>query len=72
MNFRVEALGQDTYNVWVEGKNSTIADGRVQPRKRTRGYWEALVNDGSKPTLIESGKSRGGCLIAVLEHFMGA
>ena len=72
MTLRVDALGRDTFNVWVEGKNSTIADGRVQPRERARGYWEALINDGGKPTVIKSGKSRGGCLTAVLEHFIGA
>ena len=72
MTFRVDALDRDTFNVWVEGRNSTIADGRVQRHARAREYWEALVNDGGKPTVIKSSKSRGDCLMAVLEHFMRA
>ena len=71
MQFRVEAVDRDTFNVWVEGRNAVIADGRVQRNERWPGYWDALVNGGGGPAVIKTGKSRGGCLMAVLEHFTG-
>ena len=35
-------------------------------------YWDALVNGGGGPAVIKTGKSRGGCLMAVVERFTGA
>lgn len=69
IEFRVEAVGPDTFNVWVEGANSAVADGRVQRNERRPGYWDALVSGGREPAVIKTGKSRGGSLMAVLEHF---
>ena len=35
-------------------------------------YRDALVNGGREPTVMNTGKSRGRCPMAVLEHFLTA
>ena len=70
MDFHIEVVDRDTFNVWKTATETAVADGRVQRHPRARGFWEALVKSPTGPVAIKSGESRGGCLIAILEHFI--
>lgn len=37
MQFRMEAVDRDAFNVWVEGRSAAVADGRVQRNERWPG-----------------------------------
>lgn len=70
MDFRIETVDHDTFNVWRTANETGVADGRVQRDPRARDCWEALVKSPTGPVAIKSGESRCGCLIAILAHFI--
>lgn len=72
MRFRIEAVDRDTFNVWVEGRSAAVADGRVQRNERWPGLLGRARQRRRRAAVIKTGKSRGGCLMAVLERFTGA
>lgn len=70
MDFRIEVVDRDTFNVWKTANETRVADGRVQRDPRARDCWEALVKSPTGPVAITIGQPRYGCLIAILEHFI--
>ena len=76
MEFHVRVLSRDSFDVWrMPGGASPpgpdeAAHGTVR-RIGAGGYWEGRVVQDGKSERIKSAKSRGGCLLATLEHLGG-
>ena len=74
-NFHIKAKKRDSFDIWHLTPNRPGIDGR-EPDATVRrlgagGYWETCVNGDGGKEQIRSGKSRGGCILAGLEHLGG-
>ena len=76
MDFHVRVLSRDSFDVW------RLADGAEAPkpgdepqgtvrRIAASGYWIGNVVRNGQTKAVKSAKSRGGCLLATLEHLGG-
>ena len=71
-DFHVTALSRESFDIWkLSEKESGITKQAPDVKVRrigSTGYWAATANVNGTETQIRAGKSRGGCILAGLEH----